>query len=354
MKDRKQNNKGFSLVEIIVAVVIIALVVGPILHAFYTSAHVNRTSKNMLKATTVAQNVMEDVKGTPLSLLLSASSEAVVTDLGDGNYELLFENQEIADTKYKAVVTLDADEYKAAAGEADNYNDYEQPEVYDMDSATNGFYVPAKGTAASMASMFGDAAAYNNMIKTTTININENVNMQSADVSVKYEYNGSTQEEVKNYYIYRETTGENKLRGVYIYFEPMYTALGRHAKEKVVINNNGLIPVTVYLVKQKTSETNAVNEANYAVDIQVNETGRVQNWTSEDDYEALTTIRTNLEADQTLLTYSGAITTFDARKMVDLDEMVGGVVEDKLYKVEVVVYDEKGEEQVRITGTKEK
>lgn len=354
MNDRKQNNKGFSLIELIVAVAIIALVVGPILHAFYTSARVNRTSKDILKATTVAQNIMEDIKGTPLSVLLGASSEAVVTDMGDGNYKLTYENQEIADEKYKVVVTLDAEEYKAATGEAANYNDYEQPEVYTMDSATNGFYVPAKGMAQTCANLFGDTAAYSNMDKTTTININENVNMQSADVSVKYEYNGTVQEEAKNSYIYRETTGENKLRGVYIYFEPMYTAVGRHAKENIIINNNGLIPVTVYLVKQTTSETNAVNEANYAVNVKVNETGRTQDWTSADDYKALTTIRTNLEEEQMLLTYSGAVTTFDAKTMVDLDEVVGGVVEDKLYKVEVAVYDEDDEEKVKITGTKEK
>lgn len=354
MLERKQNNKGFSLIELIVAVAVIALVVGPVLHAFVTSMRINRNSKEMLQATTVAQNIMEDVKGKDISVLLNASGDAVVKDLGEGNYELTYEDQRIADGDYKVVVTLDAEEYKAAPGAAENYNDYEQPEIYNMDKDVNGFYVPAHGSAKTFADLFGDPLAYDSMIKNTTININESTGAQTADITIQYEYNGVIQEEVKSTYIYRETTGANQLRGLYIYFEPMYTAVGRIAKENIVINNNGLMPVTVYLVKQATTETNEINEGNYAVNVQVNEPGRLQDWTSEDDYEALTVIRTNLTDAQTLVTYSGAFTTFEGKKMVDLDKMVGGVVEDKLYKVEVVVYDEDDEEQVRITGTKEK
>lgn len=353
-KERKQNNKGFSLIELIVAVVIIALVVGPVLHAFVSSASMNRSSKEKLKATTVAQNVMENVKGTILPVLLSPTGEAVVTDSGDGHYKLTYTDYEFGEDKYKVEVTLDPDEYKAATGEAMNYNDFEQPEIYNMDRATNGFYMPAKGSAATVAGLFGDAAAYDAMKKTTIINIDKNVNLQTADITVQYEYNGTVQEEARNSYIYRETTGTNELRGLYIYFEPMYTAVGRYAKENIVINNNGLVPVTVYLVKQTTAQTNANNELNYAVNVAVNEAGRVQNWTGKDDYEPLTTVRTNLTSEQILLSYSGSVTTFTAEEMVDMDDVVGGVVEDKLYKVEVAVYDKNGKEQVSITGTKER
>ena len=71
MKKRiQQNNEGFSLIELIIAVVILAFVVAPILGAFVSSARTNGKSQRVLSATTAGQNIMEEVKGTALKTLL--------------------------------------------------------------------------------------------------------------------------------------------------------------------------------------------------------------------------------------------------------------------------------------------
>ena len=56
---KKQDNQGFSLIELLVAVVILAVVVVPLLHGFLSSYRVNSKSKSVLRATTLAQNEME-------------------------------------------------------------------------------------------------------------------------------------------------------------------------------------------------------------------------------------------------------------------------------------------------------
>jgi len=357
--EKKQNNGGYSLIELIVAIVIIALVVGPILYSFYNASRMNQRAKEQLEASTAAQNIMEEIKASQLDKLLATTGVAVVKT--DDDYTLTYSDVKVADKTYKVVAELKASEYKAAAGDPANYNDYELPEISKMDSAHNGFYVPVAGVASTMAEDFDNALgvtdSYKTMTKVTTIDIDKAATMETAKVSIQYKETGGTiREEANNSYIYRDTSGTSGLQGVYIYYEPLYntTVFGRNAREKIVINNNGLLPVTVYLIKQRTAEYNVGNESNYAVEIEVNENTRTQDWTTIDDYKPITVVQTNLDEEQMILDYNAPVTAFASDIMVGLDELTGGDVEAKLYKVEVIVYDEDDEEQVRITGTKEK
>ncbi|MGN0326565.1 MAG: prepilin-type N-terminal cleavage/methylation domain-containing protein [Lachnospiraceae bacterium] len=56
---RKENNKGFSLIEILIAMAMMAIVVLPILQTFITSARINRNARQTMIETEVAQTIME-------------------------------------------------------------------------------------------------------------------------------------------------------------------------------------------------------------------------------------------------------------------------------------------------------
>ena len=56
---KKQNNKGFTLIELLVAITVLAIVITPLLHSFVSSHRVNAKSKQLMRATTLAQNEME-------------------------------------------------------------------------------------------------------------------------------------------------------------------------------------------------------------------------------------------------------------------------------------------------------
>lgn len=62
--DRRQLNKnaGFSLVELLIAVVILAIIVIPLMNLFVSSNRINIKSRKTLRATTAAQDIMEGLK----------------------------------------------------------------------------------------------------------------------------------------------------------------------------------------------------------------------------------------------------------------------------------------------------
>lgn len=68
-RKRKLNNQGLSLVELLVAVVILAMVTGPLLHSFVSAAIYNQRAKERQRTTTAAQSVMEGFKAYGLAEL---------------------------------------------------------------------------------------------------------------------------------------------------------------------------------------------------------------------------------------------------------------------------------------------
>ncbi len=66
---RKLNNRGMSLVEVIVAMTIFAIVTIPVLHALTTSAFYNQKARKRQNVTALAESVMENFKGYPLDSL---------------------------------------------------------------------------------------------------------------------------------------------------------------------------------------------------------------------------------------------------------------------------------------------
>lgn len=70
----KLNNEGFSLVEVLVAVIIIALVAGPLLAVFVMSARFNKASRTNQDVNIVAESFMEKFKGADIKNITSVPS----------------------------------------------------------------------------------------------------------------------------------------------------------------------------------------------------------------------------------------------------------------------------------------
>lgn len=141
-RSKKSANAGFSLVELLIAVAILAIIVIPLLHMFITTTRINVKSRQTLRATTVAQDIMEGLKAYTVEevvaqfeppagmsgttyhypadgfyILNSSMIQGGVQDLTaakaeyEGVYYFGIENLKLQGSEYDALIRLDASTY---------------------------------------------------------------------------------------------------------------------------------------------------------------------------------------------------------------------------------------------------
>ena len=79
---KKGNQSGFTLLELLIAVAILAVIVVPILTAFLISVETNAKAKDKQRASVAASNLVEDFKGRDTEQVINA-----MTKKADGLYE---------------------------------------------------------------------------------------------------------------------------------------------------------------------------------------------------------------------------------------------------------------------------
>lgn len=123
LKRLHSDSKGVSLIELIVAILILAIIVLPLMKIFVSTAKMNQVNAKNAGASTVAQNVMEAIKvngldktltqlqtsGTTHVLGLDVDSVQDLTDPSEANvYEFDLLGLEEGQSKYKAYIKLDS------------------------------------------------------------------------------------------------------------------------------------------------------------------------------------------------------------------------------------------------------
>lgn len=127
---KTQNNKGLSLVEVLVTIMIIAIVSIPIIRSFVVTANVNHKARRLQNATDVAQNISEYFAARPMSELL-ADFGASPNGLSPDKDMYVFKNIKNGDKAY----------YEGAEGEkfyvsvvmdSKGYDGYAVPELKNL------------------------------------------------------------------------------------------------------------------------------------------------------------------------------------------------------------------------------
>ena len=67
----KRNNKGVSLIEVLVTIAMIIILAGPLINSFLNSRIVNSNARLIQNGTTVAQDMAEKFKTIPIEQLCS-------------------------------------------------------------------------------------------------------------------------------------------------------------------------------------------------------------------------------------------------------------------------------------------
>lgn len=150
MCKEKEENKGFTLVELLVCVAILAIISVPLLNSFFVAGKTNEKAKEIQRTTTLAQNIMETVKGQNLSQLkiLFGSSNLIGLNLNapyditnsfaevksedsvNGRYEYCIKRVKDGIGEYDVYITLNSALYKTESDAVQNK--YQMPKITNL------------------------------------------------------------------------------------------------------------------------------------------------------------------------------------------------------------------------------
>ncbi len=163
------KNAGFSLLELLIAVTILAIITIPMLHMFVTSARINGKSRITLRATVLAQDIVEGLKAYHIDEiqdqfnkvedfeLLNASiiagdcefredTSRETDDKGNpkpGIYYFILKNAKLENSKFDVLISVDATGYVkgTASTKHDSYlNTHEVAKVAGMNKSTDASF----------------------------------------------------------------------------------------------------------------------------------------------------------------------------------------------------------------------
>ena len=218
------DNSGLSIVEVLVAVAILAIVFVPLLKTFTQASTINARAQKLQNVTSLAEGVMEDVKGKSIQELHDLAVERADVSflpldkdgtLKKGNlnnvppYTVTYENVTATQgITYDAVVTIATENYKNKTKGADDIGDVsdanirELPQINKVDSNRNAVLSwelnkydnkALENLAAENSVSGSDIATLKDSYKNTAekyinIEINEDSETSSTKVSCEVEY----------------------------------------------------------------------------------------------------------------------------------------------------------------------
>ena len=218
------DNSGLSIVEVLVAVAILAIVFVPLLKTFTQASTINGRAQKLQNVTSLAEGVMEDVKGKSIQELHDLAVERADVSflpldkdgtLTKGNlnnvppYTVTYENVTATQgITYDAVVTIATENYKNKDKDADDIGDVsdanirELPQINKVDSNKNAVLSwelnkydnkALENLAAENSVSGSDIATLKDSYKNTAekyinIEIKEDTDTSSTKVSCEVEY----------------------------------------------------------------------------------------------------------------------------------------------------------------------
>lgn len=161
---KTSDNKGFTLVEVIIAVMVLAVVIVPLFHSFVSSHRINGKSKQYMRATTLAQDEMEIFERQKIADLIDPTKFTYVGEDGnppqpddsDGRYvfirkDINNDSSGSSSSKFDVVVTLDPER----DNDTDRYFNTNTQELFYMNSiasSDSAVHVQAVRSASNLKS----------------------------------------------------------------------------------------------------------------------------------------------------------------------------------------------------------
>lgn len=146
------NNDGFSLVELLIAVTILAIIVAPLLHSFVTAIRTNAKARNTMYATAVAEDVMEEFEAYGIDGMRQIYQSAGYTEELDadvngdgvsesGSYRFIGTDGNTTSGIYDVEVLLDPSPYTSGDASNPSINDMKIADIQNLAGSLNAVYM---------------------------------------------------------------------------------------------------------------------------------------------------------------------------------------------------------------------
>ena len=197
----KKNNKGVSLVEVLVTVAIVVILAGPLINSFLNARSVNSNARVIQNGTIVAQDTAEEFGALSLEQLLTTYASNLKGDLDTAKQNGLytFEDIEVSGANgetFKVDVTLDASTYTTGANNKIQVNNVNLPEMsslYGSDAVMlYTYYTKVDENLKDMFSGKLDATTLSNLYNAAyrqKLSKETDINISCSYSSGKYRYN---------------------------------------------------------------------------------------------------------------------------------------------------------------------
>jgi len=286
---RELNNKGFSLLEVLIAMVILVIVSIPLIRSFVTSAMTNSKAKVLMRATDCAENMMENLEYMSLAELKARyeiSSQNAVTVDADDKYTFVI--RDVADMPVSLpdgyYIKLVADPGAYPNANALNLAEvksmsipdtavYNMPVLYDESiynifrqwnyeaNEDQGLFYQEAPTDYFKKSLTRSIDITIDKKGTGTDEAGKEVDLVAVNVSLHYYF--ASQGLYNNYLppsqneyvvaekeIYNNVTTKKELENLFVFYQPRYLATVSGNKDKITIHNEGNVAANVFICAQ--------------------------------------------------------------------------------------------------------
>lgn len=254
---KNSDNSGFTLIEILIAVIILAIVIVPLYHSFVSSHRVNAKSKQYMRATTLAQDEMEMFEKETIEELLAGVTRADGTVIKyyvddtlypDSNGRYVFVREDISNSSstastFDVEVTLDPQR----ASNTDRYYDTNSQALFYMNTIgrTDSAVYSQTSRSASNSKGYDDNIYeyFSQHVDETASGVGVNSYWTSEDYAIDY-INKNLARRIR-VRIYQENTGLNIATIVKVTYEyllcednVMETGYQFYSEESIIYNNS--------------------------------------------------------------------------------------------------------------------
>lgn len=310
---KKLNNKGFSLLEVLIAVIILSIVSIPIIRSFATVAKTNANAKILLRATDCAENMMENIEYQTLEELkvrYDISDQNTIT-LDDASGKYYFTIKDPADLP----VTLPTGYYMTISADPTLYPNANALNIADVKSMSTSDSAVYEMSPLYDAGIYEDFDRWNleanddqpmlyqrvnkeyfkkNLTRTVEVVIDKKgtatdetgaeIDLVTVNLNIRYYFKAKSlyqdylpnaqKEYVENTReLYNNLTTKIPFSGVFIFYQPRYLATASGNNDNIVINNPDNVNVNVLIAAQrgaddasyKTQYFNAVTGPNITI-----------------------------------------------------------------------------------------